>query len=402
MSLRGIGNGKRPPSGCSALALQSRDRRQNISAREGFLRASNYFRTAEFFLRDHPATDPEVADPSGKSGEVFSMAAKLFDAPVEAGAHPDLTPPCRAICSSSTIRERRGQPSCYNSGFDSDIGGVLLRYRLGGAAARIQRVGLRKARPGCGTTQAGLGLSARLGSRGHPGSGLRGDPRRGRPDPHGAVGYSLGGYWVARAAAFEHRVAALVLDDGIYDFHDAFARAMPLFLMQWINDKRDDIAEPVLAVMMSASSQVRWGLQNGMWAMGADSAAEYLRMTTSYTLDGVADQITCPTLIMDADNDQFLKGQPEQVHQKLSAPTTLITLREADGAGEHCHMGAMSRLHQGPSIGSPKHCGTPEPRAGSSRPLGYELRTGSFGLLALSQECTSAGFGCFTGWMSLH
>jgi len=30
----------------------------------------------------------------------------------------------------------------------------------------------------------------------------------------------------------------------------------------------------------------------------------------------------------------------------LLAPTTLITLREADGAGEHCHMGAMSRLHQ--------------------------------------------------------
>ena len=49
-------------------------------------------------------------------------------------------------------------------------------------------------------------------------------------------------------------------------------------------------------------------------------------MTTSYTLDGVADRITCPTLVMDADNDQFLKGQPEQVHQKLSAPTTLITL----------------------------------------------------------------------------
>jgi pimeloyl-ACP methyl ester carboxylesterase len=159
-------------------------------------------------------------------------------------------------------------------------------------------------------------------------------------------GYSLGGYLVARAAAFEDRIAALVLDDGIYDFHDAFARAMPPFLMQWINDSRDDIAEPVLAVMMSASSQVRWGLQNGMWVMGADTPAEYLRMTTAYTLDGVADRITCPTLVMDADNDQFLKGQPEHVHQKLSAPTTLITLREAEGAGEHCHMGAMSRLHQ--------------------------------------------------------
>ena len=30
-------------------------------------------------------------------------------------------------------------------------------------------------------------------------------------------GYILGGYLVARAAAFEHRVAALILDDGNHD-----------------------------------------------------------------------------------------------------------------------------------------------------------------------------------------
>jgi hypothetical protein len=29
-----------------------------------------------------------------------------------------------------------------------------------------------------------------------------------------------------------------------------------------------------------------------------------------------------------------------------SAATTLVTLKEAEGAGEHCHMGAMSRAHQ--------------------------------------------------------
>ncbi len=33
------------------------------------------------------------------------------------------------------------------------------------------------------------------------------------------VGMSLGGYPAARAAAFEHRVAACVLYDGVYDFH---------------------------------------------------------------------------------------------------------------------------------------------------------------------------------------
>ena len=29
-----------------------------------------------------------------------------------------------------------------------------------------------------------------------------------------------------------------------------------------------------------------------------------------------------------------------------NSDTTLITLAEAEGAGEHCHMGALARAHQ--------------------------------------------------------
>ena len=35
-------------------------------------------------------------------------------------------------------------------------------------------------------------------------------------------GWSMGGYLAACAAAFEHRLAELVLDDGVYDFGSAF------------------------------------------------------------------------------------------------------------------------------------------------------------------------------------
>lgn len=30
----------------------------------------------------------------------------------------------------------------------------------------------------------------------------------------------------------------------------------------------------------------------------------------------------------------------------VNAKTTLVTLYEADGAGEHCHLGAVHRAHQ--------------------------------------------------------
>ena len=81
-------------------------------------------------------------------------------------------------------------------------------------------------------------------------------------------GYSLGGYLVARAAAFEHRVAALVLDDGIYDFHAAFTSSLPPFIESWIEERRDDVAVPVLTMLTAANSQVRWGCATGCGSSG--------------------------------------------------------------------------------------------------------------------------------------
>jgi dienelactone hydrolase len=94
------------------------------------------------------------------------------------------------------------------------------------------------------------------------------------------------------------------------------------------------------------NTQSRWGMNNGVWAMGAASMPDYIRRTTKYTLAGVAEKITCPTLILDADSDQFFRGEPQRVRAALKAPCTLITLTDAEGAGEHCHYGATSRAHQ--------------------------------------------------------
>lgn len=124
------------------------------------------------------------------------------------------------------------------------------------------------------------------------------------------MGYSLGGYLTARAAAHEHRLAALVLDDGLYSYHDANTQIMPPFLREWVETGRDDLANPVAGLLMTSSTQARWALRNGVWTFGATSVADYIRRTTDYTLDGVAHLIDCPTLILDAENDQFFRASP--------------------------------------------------------------------------------------------
>jgi pimeloyl-ACP methyl ester carboxylesterase len=330
-----------------AIGQKAQAAGHRVSAREGLLRASNYYRAAEYYLRDNPATDPEVTLLSGLSRETFKAAAGLLDAPAETVS---IRYEGTSLPGYLFLIDDSGTPRptvIYNNGYDSTAEESYWAI----AAAALRR---------------GYNVLAFDG----PGQGaaLREQKLVFRPDWEAVItpvidyartrteidadkivlfGYSIGGYLVARAAAFEHRVAALILDDGIYDFHTAFARPLPPFVASWIADGRDDVAIPVLSLLSSVSTSARWSLNNGVWAFGASSYADLVRKTQDYTLDGHADQITAPTLVMGGENDQFLKGEPQKVHQALtSADATLVTLTGAEGAGEHTHAGALGRAHQ--------------------------------------------------------
>jgi hypothetical protein len=54
-----------------------------VSAREALFRASGYYRAADFYLRDDPAHDPEVAFLSQRVRETFATAASLLDVRAE-------------------------------------------------------------------------------------------------------------------------------------------------------------------------------------------------------------------------------------------------------------------------------------------------------------------------------
>jgi alpha-beta hydrolase superfamily lysophospholipase len=270
-----------------------------VSAREAFLRASNYYRTAEFYRRVDPFDDPEVHELSHRSRDTFLGAMAQFDF-----AFAALARGCNVLAFDGP-----GQ----------------------GAALREQHLVFRPDWEAVITPVVDFALT------------------RSDVDPSriSLFGYSMGGYLVARAAAFDTAIAALILDDGIYDFHAAMAHALPPFVSGWIDDGNDASAIPVLKMLMARDTQVRWALRNGLWVMGLDSLADIPRVFRQYTLAGVADRITAAVLVLDADNDQFLSGQPKQAAEAMvNADVTLVTLPESEGVGEHCHMGAMARAHQ--------------------------------------------------------
>src|SRR5882757_416640 len=273
-----------------ALGRESLQAGHDVSAREALLRASNYYRTAEFYRRDDPFNDPEVAELSHRSRDTFLTAIRLFDFTVVEVAIPyqDTTLPGylylvddsgAARGERSDGRTARGERSddsgtarptvIYNSGYDSTLeesyfaiaAAALARgYNVlafdgpgQGGALREQRLVFRPDWEAVVTPVIDFALTR---------------PEI-KPDAIALFGYSLGGYLVARAAAFEHRVAAIVLDDGVFDFSAAFRNSLPPFLSSWISEGRDDAAVPVLTMMAQVSLHIRWAMNNGIWAMGA-------------------------------------------------------------------------------------------------------------------------------------
>jgi hypothetical protein len=116
--------------------------------------------------------------------------------------------------------------------------------------------------------------------------------------------------------------------------------------MALIRRERDRIPNLLLTLMTRIDTQTRWGLNNGRWTMGGASYAEFVRHTRAYSLTDTAHLISAPTLILDAEDDQFLAGQPDALAKVMTAPVTIARLGREEGAGEHCHVGALSLAHQ--------------------------------------------------------
>ncbi|MGB8406461.1 MAG: alpha/beta fold hydrolase [Mycobacterium sp.] len=159
-------------------------------------------------------------------------------------------------------------------------------------------------------------------------------------------GYSFGAYLVARTAAKDDRAAALILDDGLLDWHQVYDKAVPGPLMHLIDRGRDRIPNLLIGLMTRFNTQARWGLNHGRWAVGGASYADFIRRTSAYSLTDLAHLIKTPSLILDAAEDQFSAGQPDALAKVMTAPTTIARFTKNEGAAEHCHVGALSLAHQ--------------------------------------------------------
>ncbi len=322
-------------------------RGHRTTAASGLLRASNYYRSAEFFLHGDPA-DPRIDAAYDRSVAAFRHALRLLDADVEPVTIPyEGTVLHGYFYRAATAPGDGPRPTVVmHNGFD----GTAEELHFFGAAAAVAR-GYHV------LTFDGPGQPAALR---HDGLVFRADwqhvvtpvldwllTTRAEVDPErvALLGISMGGLLAPRAAADEHRLAACIAVDGVYDLGIIATREMPMPREQAEALLRaPDMPEidAALDAMMAQDPTARWAMTHGMYVTGTPTPRAFLARYLDFSLaDGVAERITCPTLVCEAEEDLFFAGQPELLFEHLTAARTLLRFTADEGAGAHCHSGAQ-------------------------------------------------------------
>lgn len=320
-----------------------------VSAREAYIRASTYYRTAYFPLFGKPV-DPRLVEAFERETKVFHKAAPLFSPPIEVLEIPfeGGSLPAYFVGAGSSGAPR---PTIVQvNGYDSNIQEMYFSH--GPAAIRRGYNYLGFDGPGQGRNLIRDGVPIRPDWENVVRPVIDFALERPEVDPERIilVGWSFGGFLAPRAAAFEHRIAALVADPGQWNQRDAVIPALPLSDEE--KQRFPDIDPESLRPMEEwlrgpeADPMLRWRLlRRGLWVNGVDNLFEYFASMLDYELSPVAGQISCPTLLTAPEGDPIAAGAPK-LYEAIDVPKTLIRFTAAEGAGGHCEGAARLLYHQ--------------------------------------------------------
>jgi fermentation-respiration switch protein FrsA (DUF1100 family) len=296
----------------SARAAEQEARGHLHSAHDSALRACAYTQWATAF-QDHD--DPVRRAAHQRSLEAFATFARLSDPAIERvevpysdGAYPAwLIPPAGAAAGE------RYPVAIYLPGWEStkeqgiEFGLEVARRGIGVLLCDA---------PGIGEAVLFRGLVNRHDYEVPVAAAVDALAARPEVDPDriAVVGSSMGGYRAARAAAFEPRLAAAVAWGAIWDFGAIWDRRL-----------RD---RPPLTAPMSHALAV----------MGAADVEDFARIMRAWTLEGVADRISCPLLVVHGERDvQIPLEDAVRLHEQASSTTKeLKVFTAAEGGAAHC------------------------------------------------------------------
>ena len=368
-----------------SYAEDSATKGHTTSAREAYLRATNYYRTSAFFIAD--PEDQRLPSTIDLSKECFRKATSLFPfvvEPVEIPYEGILLPgyfyhvPKNHDNHDKSQLGKHSNPanqqdnSIGNGNHDKMIANSSAYPTLvvhGGFDSTLEELYIFAAAPALERGYNCLTFEA-------PGQGnviikqklpfrydwekvvtpvldfalLKKSEFNIDSEKIALMGISLGSLLAARAISFEHRFSAVILYDGVYDGYEGIKAGFSGQMLDALDKGDSEFVNKTMNELMESDPSIKFNMKHGMWTTGSNSPYELITGAKKYSVKDTLKNITCPTLVLEGEKDDSFPDQPKKVYDGLvSVPSSskkyiLFTVEE--GGEEHCQTGATGLVNQ--------------------------------------------------------
>jgi hypothetical protein len=327
-----------------AIARKSLAGGHLVSAREAFLRASSYWREAAFY---QSTADSRCRSRWERQRECFTEAGKLMGLPFEVVSIPyenGKSLPGYFLKPDASAEPR---PTLMSLGGGDSLAEEL--YFWGGGAAALRR-----------------GYNVLLfeipGQRGamysNPDTDLFYRPDTEVPlkcvcdwvlgradvDPMrlALAGWSMGGNFAPRAAAFEKRIKACIASTTTPNMQTSILEMLGLPADQpYPRDLESKIDLSTVGNRLVAQGDMRYRL-----GASGGTIAEFIDELSKYSLWGLEDKITCPYLNVGGQGEGQLAVDGQKFYDKLTCPKAQHIIATKEGGEAHCGVNNQSLEHQ--------------------------------------------------------
>jgi hypothetical protein len=152
------------------------------------------------------------------------------------------------------------------------------------------------------------------------------------------IGVSQAGYWIPRALAFEHRLAAAVADGGVVDVSRSWLHPLPPQLRALLAAGDREAFDEAMRMGEQAAPALKATLEFRGRPYGVENGSRYelFQAVSRYRLGDEVRDITTPLLVLDPDDEQFFPGQPQELFERLTGDRALMRFTVEQGANRHC------------------------------------------------------------------
>lgn len=321
-------------------AVQAHNDGHLVSAQSAFLRASNYYRTSEFYLHGDPQ-DPRIREASHKSRTCFAQAIALMQTRITPVTIPYEKTTLPGYFYAVDTRKR--PTIIIQTGFD---GTQEEKYVYAQEAIKRGYHVLTFEGPGQGYVLREQHLPFRPDWEVVIRAVVDFIITQPRVDSSKLIlyGLSFGGYFAPRGASGDDRIKILIANGGFYDLVGAQAainKKTKAALLQEIKNDETAFNQSAREIMKTRTG-IRFWFEHGMFSFNAQTPSELEFKSAEYTLEGRAHLIKSRTLIVDSDREMpIFQGQAKLIYDHLTCPKTYMLFTAQDAAGSHCQSGTL-------------------------------------------------------------